>query len=186
MSRLPNRRWLSWLGRISLFALLVLLAGKPLAAQQDERAVRAAFVFNLTKYVSWPGAHQRLVIGVLGDANIGAALKQVLDGKSSDGRPISVVLHPADSDLGNCDVLYIAGLPAPAVRSILNRTASKSVLTVGDNDQFVRAGGTVALVRAGDQIQIEVNLEALRSRQLDMSSRLLKLAVLLPSSGGLH
>jgi hypothetical protein len=39
-------------------------------------------------------------------------------------------------------------------------------------------------VRSGDQIEIEVNLPALRSRKLDMSSRLLKLAVLVPTGGG--
>ena len=70
------------------------------------------------------------------------------------------------------------------MRSILNRVAGRAVLTVGDSDQFVRAGGMVGLVRSGDEIEIEVNLPALRSRHLDMSSRLLKLAVLVPSRGG--
>ena len=60
------------------------------------------------------------------------------------------------------------------------------MLTVGDSDKFVRTGGMVGLVRSGDQIEIEVNLEALRSRQLDMSSRLLSLAVVVPSGGGLR
>jgi hypothetical protein len=153
-------------------------------AQQDERAVRAAFVFNLTKYVSWPTRRDRLVIGVVGAGDVGQVLKQVLDGKVSDGRRITVVIHMPDSDLGNCDLLYVAGLPPTTVRSILNRAAGRAVLTVGDSDQFVRAGGMVGLVRSGDQIEIEVNLPALRSRNLDMSSRLLKLALLVPTDGG--
>jgi len=161
--------------------VLFLLAFSGLSpAQQDERAVRAAFVFNLTKYVVWPSARDRLVVGVIGPENIGPVLKQVLDGKTSDGRPISVIIHTPEAELGDCDVLYVAGLAPAAIRTVLNRVSGRAVLTVGDSDQFVRAGGMVALVRSGDEIEIEVNLPALRSRRLDMSSRLLKLAVLVP------
>ena len=153
-------------------------------AQQDERAVRAAFVFNLTKYVSWPDKHDRLVIGVVGEGEMGTVLQQVLDGKVSDGRHISVVAHSPGSELGECDLLYISGVAPDMLRSILSRAAKRSVLTIGDSDRFVRSGGMVGLVRSGDQIEIEVNLEALRSHRLDMSSRLLNLAVLVSSSGG--
>lgn len=168
---------------VTFTAILLGLSGLG-QAQQDERAVRAAFVFNLTKYVSWPSARDRLVIGVIGTKDIGTVLKQVLDGKTSDGRRISVVVHTPDSDLDQCDVLYVSGFPQPVVRSILNRATGRAVLTVGDTDQFVRTGGMVGLVRSGDQIEIKVNLPALRSRNLDMSSRLLKLAVLVPADGG--
>jgi YfiR/HmsC-like len=153
-------------------------------AQQNEHAVRAAFVFNLTKYVTWPGPRDRLVIGVIGPGDIGPVLKEVLNGKLSDGRPISVIAHSSDAEFGECDVLYITAVSTAEVKSILNRVGGHGVLTVGDSDQFVRAGGMVGLVRSGDQIEIEVNLPALRSRKLDMSSRLLKLAVLVPTGGG--
>jgi hypothetical protein len=102
----------------------------------------------------------------------------------SDGRRITVMMHNPDSELNECDVLYISGVAPAAVRSILNHSGSRPVLTVGDSEQFVRAGGMVGLVRSGDQIEIEVNLPALRGRQLNMSSRLLNLAVLVPSGGG--
>ena len=167
-----------------MLTMLLLAASGLGTAQQNEAAVRAAFVFNLTKYVSWPSARDRLVIGVVGTGNIGTVLKQVLDGKVSDGRRITVLIHMPDSDLGDCDVLYVAGMAPVTVKSILGRAAGRAVLTVGDSDQFVRAGGMVGLVRSGDQIEIEVNLPAVRGRNLDMSSRLLKLAVLVPGNGG--
>lgn len=165
-------------------AAIALLLSDCLPAQQDERAVRAAFVFNLTKYVSWPGKRDRLVIGVIGPGSIGPVLKQVLDGKVSDGRRISVVMHTPESELNECDVLYVTDVPSGALRSILNRANNRALLTVGDSEQFVRTGGMVGLVRSGDQIEIEVNLPALRSRQLNMSSRLLNIAVLVPTGGG--
>lgn len=166
--------------------VLLLISGGALRAQEDERAVRAAFVFNLTKYVSWPGRHDRLVLGVIGNGSMGPVLKQILDGKTSDGRPIDVVVHKSENELRDCDVLYVAESSPVRIRAILDRVQSRAVLTVGDNDQFTRAGGMVALVRSGDQIEIHVNLDSLRSRQLEMSSRLLNLAVIVSGSGGVR
>ena len=169
---------------LACLAVVTLLLVNWLPAQQDERAVRAAFVFNLTKYVSWPTARNRLVVGIVGPEHIASGLKQVLDGKVSDGRRISVVMHTPESELSECDVLYVTEVPLSTLKSILNRAANRALLTVGDNEQFVRTGGMVGLVRSGDQMEIEVNLAALRSRQLNMSSRLLNIAVLVSSGGG--
>lgn len=152
-------------------------------AQQDERAVRAAFVFNLTKYVSWPSDKKRLVIGVVDAGSMGNVLKQILEKKVSSGREISIVVRPSDAELRDCDVLYFSDSSAARIQSFLNRIGSDSILTVGETDQFARAGGTVSLVRSGDQIEIEVNLAALHKRKLEMSSRLLNLAVIVPGSG---
>jgi hypothetical protein len=165
---------------------LFLFSAGSLWAQQDERAVRAAFVFNLTKYVSWPHPRERLVIGVIGEGSMGPVLKQVLEGKVSDGRRITVVMHSSDADLRECDLLYVAESSPARIRSILDRVGSRAVLTVGDTEQFTRTGGMVGLVRSGDQIEIEVNLNALRSRQLEMSSRLLKMAVIVSTNGGIQ
>jgi hypothetical protein len=178
-------RILSRCARLATLALLVLcVAAHSLHAQQDERAVRAAFVFNLTKYVTWPQPRPRLVIAVLGDNRMGAVLKQVLEGKLSDGRPVAVLIAPSDTELRDCDVLYVAESSPAGIRSALDRITGRPVLTVGESGQFTRAGGMVALLRSGDQIEIDVNLDAVQARRLAMSSRLLNLAVLVSSAGG--
>ncbi len=188
-SRAANQKRLrnssTWCVVLSVAALFLFSAGL-LHAQLDERAVRAAFVFNLTKYVSWPHSGERLVVGVIGEGSAGPDLKQVLEGKVSDGRRIMVVIHPSDTELRECDLLYVVEPSYARIRSILDRVSSRAVLTVGDTEQFTRAGGMVGLVRSGDQIEIQVNLEALRSRRLEMSSRLLNLAVIVSGSGGIR
>jgi hypothetical protein len=148
-----------------------------LQAQQDERAVRAAYVFSLTKYVSWPDEHDHLAIAVVGNGAMGPVLKQVLDGKRSEGKSIRIMVHPSDAELRDCDILYVGDSSAGEIRSLLHRIGTRSVLTVGETDRFARSGGMVSLVRAGDQMQVEVNLTALRAARLQMSSRLLRLAV---------
>ena len=50
-------------------AVCLLCAGTTVTAQmEDEQAVKAAFVLNITKYVEWPQEQRELVIGFLGDA----------------------------------------------------------------------------------------------------------------------
>ena len=159
-------------------ALLSLLAPFLSAELQDERAVKAAFVFNLTKYVEWPHPIQELTIGFVGEGSMGETLKKVLDGKSSESRPIRVLLFPTDEQLQHCNLVYIAEPSPKKIRAALDKVQNKGVLTVGDSDSFARNGGMVGLVRTGDQIQIQVNLEATEESRLKISSRLLNLSVI--------
>lgn len=165
-----------------LLAVFALGAERSLPAQQDERSVRAAYVFNLTRYVSWPQPRTRLLIGVVGSGETGPVLKQLLDGKMSDGRRIAVTLHPAEPELHRCDVVYLSDPAAYDTRLLLRRLNSQGTLTVGETDGFVRSGGMVGLVRSGDQMQVEVDLAALHAAALDMSSRLLRLAILISTA----
>src|SRR5215467_3977322 len=81
-----------------LCALLTaaLLAPVLNAQLRDERSVKVAYVFNLTKYVEWPHAGDQLVVGFVGDGPMGEALEKMLAGRSSDSRPIRVVLSPEE------------------------------------------------------------------------------------------
>jgi hypothetical protein len=148
------------------------------AQERDERDIKAAFVFNLTKYVEWPHPGGQLVIGFVGEGPMGTSLERLLDGKSSESRLIHVVLSPGDDNLEQCDVLYIGDASPSRVREILERVRNKSVLTVSDTESFPRDGGMVALVRSRQQVQIQINLEAVRSSGLKISSRVLNLATI--------
>lgn len=154
------------------FGILVL----PVRAQHDESAVRAAFVFNLTKYVEWPHLGNELVIGFAGDSNTGEVLQKVVAGKTVGARTIRVVLSPSEEQLSKCDILYVAFSSPKKTRAILDKVKNKNILSVGESDSFARDGGMVGLVRNGDHIQIEVNLESVQSGGLKISSRLLNLA----------
>src|ERR1700722_18499483 len=100
--------------------LCVLLAGSffaPFVSTQelDERVIRVAYVFNLTKYVEWPHVGNQLVIGFIGDGPMGEALEKMLAGKTSDSRLIRVVLSPSEEDLDHCDLVYVSTSSAKKV-----------------------------------------------------------------------
>jgi hypothetical protein len=147
---------------------------------KDEQAVKAAFVFNLTKYVEWPAgiAHDEIVIGFTGEGSMGAMLKQVLSGKVAGGRTVRVSVEPSREELQHCNILYISQSSPQKVRAVLERIAHSSVLTVGDTASFAQLGGAVALVTTGAHVQIQINPAAVEAAQIKISSRLLSLATL--------
>jgi hypothetical protein len=154
------------------------LASPAVSAQShSEQEVKAAFVFNLTKYVEWPNSGGELVIGFLGDdMPMGQLLHKMLSGKISENRKIRVVLSPSDEALSRCDLLYIGEESPKKIRAILDKTHHAGMLTVGEAAVFTRAGGMIGLVTAHEHVQIEVNLEAAEAAKLKVSSRLLSLS----------
>ena len=167
-------------GRWILVFLALLVPITPAAEGQlhDERAVKAAFVFNLTKYVEWPQKTDEIVIGFIGQDQTGEIFKKMLDGKTSDSRVIRVLLSPSDQDLARCSILYIADPSPKNVRAAFDQVRGKSILTVGDTETFVREGGMIGLMTVGEQIQIQVSLETVQASRLKISSRLLNIATL--------
>ena len=161
---------------LAAFLLAVSVAG--FGQLRDERAVRAAYVFNLTKYVEWPGGGSELVIGFEGNRPTGEILQKLLDGKTSDSRLIRVLLFPSKDELKRCNVLYVTETEGKKTQALLEGLDNRNMLTVGESAEFAKAGGMVSLVKAGDQIQIQVNVEAAQRAGIKISSRLLNLAVI--------
>ena len=161
-----------------LLCLCMMLASSRVArAQEDQQAVRAAYIFNLSRYVSWPRPLKDLKICSEADERTGRLLKEILEGKNSDGRMVHIVLAPSGAEQRECAILYLGKASAVRVAAVLQDLGTSPVLTVSEDPQFVRHGGMVALVRAEDQIQLHVNVGALHLAGIRMSSRLLSIAV---------
>jgi len=170
---------------VVVLGTLVFLHSTSQAQVRDEHAVKAAFVYNLTKYVEWPETKNDLVIGVLGNGPMTDVLKKLLDGRSSEARPLHVIVSPNDDQLQRCDILYVTDSSPRQLRVELEKLRNRDILTVGDTESFARDGGIVGLVRVGEQVQLQINLEASRQSHLKISSRLLNIALLVqPTSGG--
>jgi len=160
------------------YTLFFLVCGGCCLAQQDERSVRIAFVYNLTKYVTWPAANQNINICVLGEGATATSIKELVDGKQSEGRTVRVMIRPSEANARYCNMAYFPKTGPSQSRAGLVKAITSSDLTVGEDDSFVHEGGMVAFVRSGDSIQIEINTDNVKAAGLNISSRLLDLAVL--------
>jgi YfiR/HmsC-like len=86
------------------------------AAQSDqpsEYEVKAAFLFNFTKFVEWPenvfvDRHAPIVIGVIGEDPFGESLVSIVTGQKVQGRGIKIVNFRHGDDMRRCHVLFIS------------------------------------------------------------------------------
>jgi hypothetical protein len=170
----------------------LLLGGLDLPAQtalSPEYQIKAVFLFNFAQFVRWPpsafsGADAPLVIGVLGDNPFGAYLDDAVRGEKVDNRSLVVEHYHAVDEIKACHILFISRSEATRLEQILARLKDRSVLVVGDGDDFVQRGGTIRLATLQNKIRLIVNVEAAKLANLMISSKLLRSAELVNLSGG--
>jgi hypothetical protein len=147
----------------------------------DEYRVKAAFVYNFTKFVEWPAQSFKspqdpMSICTIGKNPFGDALTEAIHGKPVNGRAVEIRAVENPEDACTCQILFIRSSERKRLRSILDKIAGRSVLTVGEMDTFAMEGGIINLKFDGDKIRIQVNLQAAERQHLTISSHLLNLA----------
>lgn len=173
-----------------LFALAAAFAAHPpLAAwgeagERDaalEQAVKAAYVYNFTRFVSWPDDSPLarapvFSIGVLGDDSFADAVEATVRDKTVEGRPLAVRRFRIADDVVPCPVLYVARAQSGNLPRLQARLQGWPVLTVGDAEGFASRGGMIGLFLKDGRIRFEVRLAAARAAGLEVSSKLLRLS----------
>lgn len=163
---------------------LYVMAGQPAQAQEstaDEDEVRAAMLFNLTRFVEWPNwksgdAAAPFTICLLGaDASV-AALDKVVRGKTVEGKAVNLRRLGKNEDGEGCRILYVAHSERKRFEEIQPALAKAAVLTVGDQGWFLSANGIVGLPLIDNRVRIEINLGAAQRGSLSISSKLLRIA----------
>ena len=153
-------------------------------AQAQERAereyeVKAAFLYNFTKFVEWPddsGTDRRIC--VLGADPFGSAL-EVLAGRVTRGKTVEILRLDSVGEAARCHVLFISSSVGHDLGTILDALSSDSILTVGETGRFAERGGMIALDTYKNRIRLRINLEATVRADLDLSSHLVRLAEIL-------
>jgi hypothetical protein len=173
-----GRRVLRFGALATLLCLLtpgVLRAGAPL-----EFAVKATYLYKFAPFVGWPaGAFPGGVpfsICVLGHDPFGAVLDDAVRGQSVSGRRIVVRRLVAPSETSSCQLLYIGRSPRFGAAEVLRQLRGRPVLTVTDEAEGV-SGGIVHFVLRDGRVRFALDADAARQNGLELSSRLLALAV---------
>jgi hypothetical protein len=144
-----------------------------------EYSVKAAFLLNFTKFVQWPPAafdnpQSPLTICVLGMDPFESALDQVVEGEAASGRKVAVQRLRRAPAAKSCQVVYIASAEKEWRRSL--HEFGPGVLTVGEGEDFLAAGGMIAFVLEKRRVRFDVNQAAMTAAGLAASSRMLGVA----------
>ena len=189
----PPWRWLRGCGSLVICLALLGIAASPVrgwiraerganpAQSQDEYRVKAAFLYNFTKFVEWPGdafvdGGGAFVIGLVGSDPFGPTLDQTVASKSVNGRQLQVRrLKPGQTPRG-CQILFIGASERRRLPQILDSLRGLSVLTVSEMEQFNQLGGMINFVMEDSKVGFEINAVAADRAHLKISSKLLQLA----------
>ena len=162
-----------------LLSALVLCGCTASASAQDaglEYRVKAAYLFNFTKFVEWPDAAVQNIaafnICAAGRNPFGPALSSTFVGETAAGLPLMARVVGADT-VSSCQVLFVPrGVAAAAY---LRAVGASPVLTVGESPDFLAQGGAINFVIEGGRVRFAINQAAAERARLRISSRLLQL-----------
>jgi hypothetical protein len=156
----------------------VLAAAPPLVVTTE--AVYAAFVINLTRFVSWPASAFRtgdspLVIGTFPRDALNAELDNAAVGEAVNGHPLQTIRIQSLNDLAKCQVVFISRTNNRQA-AILAHCAGKPILLIGDGDGLLEAGGHVRFVSQPPHTRLRISVENLRASGLECRAQLLRAA----------
>ena len=78
----------------------------------------------------------------------------------------------------SCQILFVSGSEQVDTAKILRLLDGASVLTVGEVEQFAERGGIINFKTEDNKIRFEINPDAAKRAKLELSSQLLKLALI--------
>ncbi len=175
--------------RIALILVLgAIVPGAAGGQTADEYQVKAAYMYNLAKFVDWPpdafeSPSQPIVFCVLGQTPLSQPLEDALAGKVVGRRPLVFRQLTDSNQAGACKVLFISLADNKRLRQILDQVKSLHVLTVGEAADFTEQGGIARFFLDGGRVRLEFNLDAADDAKLRVSSKLLSLGKIVRRSG---
>jgi hypothetical protein len=164
-----------WVGFVIL-ALSVITAQAQSANSMAEYRVKAAYIYNFTKYVDWPGVQTKeFYVCTAGRDDLGGALF-ALDRRLAHGLEIRVRQNVAMDQLKDCQIIFVGERDSNLLTVVLRQLNGAPVLVISDTYQAIEGGAHIALASAEDRVEFDVNLAMLQRSNLKVSSQMLKLS----------
>jgi YfiR/HmsC-like len=183
--RLTRSGWPQPPGWIRLVALSLLANASMLFAgdASSEYQVKAAFLLNFPNFVGWPttafgAATDPLILGIFGKDPFGGALDQMAKTKTINGRPILIRVLSDPRALRFCHVVFFPASHMNGSEQVVTALSDLGILTVGESSSFAERGVMINFVIEDRHVRFEVNPWAVEHGHLQMSSKLLQLAII--------
>ena len=165
-------------------ALLLCLTATPMRTQAQgtsEYQVKAAFLFHFAQLVEWPAdtfasQGQPLNLCLFDDEPSLRDFQGTIEDKPVRDRALHIRLLHQPQEAQGCNIFFLSRDEARRERSLLTSVRGQPVLTIGETDDFLKAGGMIRFHLDGGRIRFDVNLAPADSVRLRISSQLLLLA----------
>ncbi|RKY22558.1 MAG: YfiR family protein [Planctomycetota bacterium] len=179
----PNRR-LALLAVLFVAALLSTGSAVPWFDNSLEYKVKAAFLYNFARYVTWPEQAfddqddelAPLVVGVLGEDPFGPILDATLKGKTVGGREVELRRFDSIKAAATAHLLFVSHSEQQHLKLIRPALKKSHTFCVSEIDDYATTGGVARFYFRLGRTAFEINKDEAERRGLSVSSQLLKLA----------
>ena len=152
-------------------------------AQVSEYELKAAFLFNFALFTQPTAAAAKPAvldaepyrICIYGKDPFGAAAR-TLNARLIAGRPIVVKPAVAIEELKQCQLVFIGEVERESARRAANAISGLPIITVAESKDFPSTAAIFNLLLVDDKVAFQVNTQAARSHQLEVSAKLTRLA----------
>ncbi|MGC2638774.1 MAG: YfiR family protein [Acidobacteriaceae bacterium] len=148
----------------------------------SEYEVKAAYLFNFGKFVRFASAaaasnSRNFDLCILGEDPFGQSLDDLTANEQLDDKPVRILRLKKAEEARGCAIAYISSSEGNRVAADVSALRGQAVLTVSDAADFLQHGGMIQLLVVDSHVRFAVNLGAVRSAQLGLSSELLRVAI---------
>lgn len=182
--RLPSapRRPARLPGRALVWLALLLPVSLPAQDQANEYELKAAFILNFAKFVTWPNLvpATEIDIAIWGSDRTHGVMAEALAGKRVGPHALSVRRYNPDDRPPHILFVHAAREPIPA--ELRARLTAAHTLVVGESPDFAARYGVIGFVQRGANLRFQVNIEAADRTGLEISARLAQLAEIVRSA----
>lgn len=173
--------------KYGLVLTLALIFAGAKGQQYTEYDLKAAYIFNFSKFVTWPESAyisetSDFNIIVFGDSPVTPVLQKALKNKQVMGRNISIKVIYSVDQITDAHILFVSRDAYSNLNTIISKCDKKSILVVGDIiENFCQSGGIINFTPKSSKYRFEINNQAARNSKLMISSKLLALARIVTS-----
>ena len=161
----------------SLLVLFQLFVPAGTGQSVEEYEVKAAFIYNFTRFVEWPASESSsFAICILGDDPFQTTIDKLTNGKLVGNRPVQIRRLKDGVEARQCQIVFVSASERAKATRLVESVRGTPVLTVGESTDFLRMGGMFYLSTADNHVSVVINPVATEAARLKVSAKLMTLA----------
>lgn len=149
----------------------------------EEYQVKAVFLLNFASFITWPPSafaspSAPFNICILGEDPFGVEVDITVENEKIEGHAVAVQRLSNLKNTTPCQILFISQSEKDNLTNFLTALQQRPILTVSDNDEFVKNGGMIQFFKQGTKVRFLVDPSNVKGVGLQVSGNLLRIAKL--------
>lgn len=168
------------------FLLISLTVGMARAEESLEYKIKAAYLYNFTKFITWPALQGSTFNLCLVGGDPFQDLLDSLEAKTVQDKPIRIFRYDNIKQIQNCQIIYLDNVDTRVNGAIPNTLLVGNLpnsLTVSSQPFFAESGGMIGFALEQEKVKLHINLKVLKQSGLGISAKLIEVSTIVGEDG---